>query len=76
MSKDEIKNVINQYLSQAGCTQFLFEEPDENTIIVLFNSKEIISFNSPLQNWVSTGIQLDDSKKRQYKIEFKKTANS
>ncbi len=75
MSVEGIKDLINQYLTKIGCSGVLFEEPDQNTIRALFDAAELISFKDDVPGWVNSGIQLDQSRQRQYKIEFKKILN-
>ncbi|MBI4363382.1 MAG: hypothetical protein HY545_00860 [Candidatus Doudnabacteria bacterium] len=72
MSKEDIKNLINEYLTKIGCSGVLFDEPDENTIRALFDATELISFKNEVPGWTHSGIQLDTSGQRKYKIEFKR----
>jgi len=72
MSKEDIKIIINEYLTKLGGSDVLFEEPDVNTIKALFNATELTSFKNEVSGWTNSGVQLDTSGQRKYKIEFNK----
>lgn len=71
MNNEQIKNVLNDYLTQSGATEVIFEET-ENSVAALFNSREVISFKTNIPGWTHSGIQVDNTGKREYKIELRR----
>ncbi|OGG36771.1 hypothetical protein A2110_01010 [Candidatus Jorgensenbacteria bacterium GWA1_54_12] len=72
MNQEELKSEIQKKLTEMGFENILLRELDENTLIVLFNAKEITSFKEELSGWIYSGIYLDHSNERQYRIDFRK----
>jgi len=73
MKKEEAKKNIIESLMAMGVTDINFPESPENLIVATFNSKQITSFVSEISGWTYSGIHLDPTGKRQYKIDFKKS---
>lgn len=72
MAKEEVKNEIEKALEKMGCTDILFLELTDETVVVVFNCKDLTSFIAELPGWIHAGIELDQTKNRQYKIKFSK----
>lgn len=70
MDKEQSISKIREVLEKMNCEDILFSDSDANTIIVVFNCKEITSFVANINGWTYKGIQLDPTKQRQYKINF------
>jgi len=74
MEKEEAKKIIRETITNMGGENIDFPESDDkNSMVVLFNCKEITSFVANIQGWTYSGIQLDLTNGHQYKIEFKKS---
>jgi hypothetical protein len=76
MKTEEVKKIIEEALKNMGCTDILFPDLKEGLIVVIFNCKEITSFVTAIPGWTYSGIHLDTSKERQYKIDFQKLSQS
>lgn len=72
MQTEEIKKIIEDTLKGMGCTDISFLNIKDDLIVVVFNCKEITSFVKKIPNWTYSGIYLDPTEKKQYKIDFKK----
>jgi hypothetical protein len=72
MSTEETKELIRKSLEQMGATDILFPDPKEDLVVATFNCKEITSFVTSIPGWTYSGIHLDPTKNRQYKIDFSK----
>lgn len=72
MEKEDLKIKVEEILKNMGCEDIIFSDDGDSGIEALFNCKEVVSFKTPLSGWTYSGIQLDESKRRQYKIYFKK----
>ena len=73
MEKEELKKQIIEILEKMGCLDIVFRENiNEGIIIVLFNCRNLTSFKGSFDNWIYSGIHLDPSNERQYKLDFKK----
>lgn len=72
METEDIKRIAKEHLEKMGCTDIIFPNPKENLIVVTFNCREITSFVGDITGWTYSGIQLDPSNNRQFKIDFKK----
>jgi len=72
MDKEQLQKKIKEVLEKMGCTDVIFKDIETDSFYVAFNSKEVTSFVADLNNWKYSGIQLDASGERQYKIDFKK----
>lgn len=70
MELNEVKIIIESSLKNMGCTDINFPKLEETLIGVVFNCREITSFVTEIPGWTYSGIHLDDSKSRQYKIDF------
>ena len=75
MSPEEIKNIIENTLKEMGCTEIAFLDFKDDLIVAVFNCKEITSFVKEIVGWTHSGIQLDNTKSHQYKIDFKKVTD-
>lgn len=73
MEKEELKKKVEETLKNIGCKDIIFSDGGESVMEVLFNCEEVISFKTPILGWTYSGIQLDESKRRQYKINFRKS---
>jgi hypothetical protein len=71
MKKEEAKTKIEEGLKQMSCTDIIFADSEENLIVVTFNCRELTSFVTIIRGWFSSGVHLDPSKNRQYKLDFK-----
>lgn len=67
---EEVKSVSEKILTEMGATDLLFPDPKKNLLVVLFNCKILTSFKATLPGWTYSGIQLDPTTERQYKIDF------
>lgn len=72
MQKEQVEKIIEEILKGMGCTEIVFTDSKEDFIVVTFNCKEITSFVTDIQGWTYSGIHLDPTHTRQYKIDFKK----
>ena len=72
MSQEQILNKIKEALERMGCTEISLVEHEKNSIIATFNCKEVTSFVADIPGWTYSGIQIDPTKKHQYKIDFRK----
>ena len=72
MNKEELKEKIEEVLKIMGGKDISFSDNGDSMVTVLFNSEEVISFKAETPGWTYSGIQVDESKTRQYKITFKK----
>lgn len=72
MNIEKIKQTIQKILEDMNCTDILFQESKDDLIVATFNCKEITSFVTVIPGWKYSGIQLDSSGERQYKIVFRK----
>jgi hypothetical protein len=70
MIKEEIIKKIEEALKKMGCSDILFPDPKEDLIVATFNCKEVTSFVADVPGWTYSGIQLDPTHTRQYKIDF------
>ncbi len=70
---EEVKNRVEQKLKEMGCTDIEFPNPKDDLIVAIFNCKEITSFKDELPGWTYSGIHLDPTHTKQYKIDFIKT---
>jgi len=71
MSADT-QNEIRARLQGMGCADILIREVNEDLISATFNCKDLTSFKERIDGWSYTGIELDESKQREYKITFRK----
>ncbi|MBU1102815.1 hypothetical protein KJ853_04165 [Patescibacteria group bacterium] len=74
MDKEQVQKKIKEVLEKMGCTDVIFKDAESDSFFVAFNSKEVTSFIADVGNWKYSGIQLDVSRERQYKIDFKKVS--
>lgn len=72
MNLEEAKKIIETTLRSMDCADILFSESSEQGIVVIFNCKEITSFVAEINGWLYSGIHLDPSRERQYRIDFTK----
>lgn len=73
MEKEELKKKVEEILKNMGCKDIIFGDDGDSVVEVLFNCEEIISFKTSIPGWTYSGIQLDASKRRQYKIYLRKS---
>ena len=71
MEKEELKQQVKKTLEELGAKDIQFLE-DGDKVIASFNWEKVVSFKVILDGWKYTGIQLDPTRERQYKIEFYK----
>ena len=72
LTKEEAQKEIEKKLMEKGCTEVFFTDPKDDLLVVLFNCKELTSFTNIINGWSYSGIQIDSSKQRQYRINFKR----
>lgn len=72
LTLEELKTEVEKVLVNMSCTDILFPDSKDNLLIATFNCKELISFKADLPGWAYSGIHLDPTKIRGYKIDFKK----
>lgn len=72
LTLEELKKEVEKVLANMSCTDILFPDPKDNLLVVIFNCKELISFKADLPGWIYSGIHLDPTKTRVYKIDFQK----
>ncbi len=70
LSQEELKIEVTKTLENMGCSDILFPNPTDSLIIAVFNCKELTSFKMDLPGWIYSGIQLDPTHTRQYRISF------
>ncbi|KKU93868.1 MAG: hypothetical protein UY26_C0003G0016 [Candidatus Jorgensenbacteria bacterium GW2011_GWA1_48_13] len=70
MDKNDILMKIKEALEKMGCTNIIFPNPKDDFIVATFDCKEVTSFVADIPGWTYSGIHLDPSKERQYKIDF------
>jgi hypothetical protein len=73
MDNKEVIEKIEETLKKMGCADVSLVEVDENMIIATFNCDHITSFVENMSEWIYSGIQLDTTKEKQYKIIFTKS---
>lgn len=76
MDKNSIIAKVKEALEKMGCTEISFPDPKEDLVIATFNCKEVTSFVTEIPGWTYSGIHLDPTKERQYKIDFAKTSKT
>jgi len=72
LTLEELKTEVEKVLVNMSCTDILFSDPKDNLLVAIFNCKELISFKADLPGWTYSGIHLDPTKTRGYKIDFQK----
>lgn len=70
MNKEELIKTVEQTLTNMGCTDIIFPDPKDDVIVATFNCKVLTSFKASLEGWTYSGIHLDPTNNRQYKIDF------
>ncbi len=70
LNQQELKTKITKALESMGCSDISFLDSIDDLIVVVFNCKELTSFKMELPDWKYSGIQLDSTHTRQYKIDF------
>jgi len=74
LTAKEVRDIVRQTLIEKACTDISFAEPlkgeEENVVVATFNCKDLTSFHQPIAGWTYTGIHLDPTGERQYKIDF------
>jgi len=76
MDKEKLKKQVKQILEELGATEIQFPDTGPDKVIVNFNWKNVISFKASLSGWTYTGIQLDPTNGRKYKIEFSRESTN
>lgn len=74
LDAQELKKEVEKILTDMGCSDILFPDPKDDLIVTIFNCKELTSFQADLPGWTYSGIHLDPSGVRGYKIDFKHIA--
>ncbi len=72
MTKEQLKEKVREILEKTGCMNLIFLENGEDSLSVLFDSKDVISFKGEMPGWEYSGIQVDETGKHEFKITFKK----
>ncbi|HLD04256.1 MAG TPA: hypothetical protein VJG90_00910 [Candidatus Nanoarchaeia archaeon] len=70
MLQEELIKKIKAALENMSCAEVSFPEPKDNFVIATFNCQALTSFKAELPGWKHSGISLDPSGKKQFKIEF------
>ena len=70
LNQEELKREVIKALENMGCSDILFPNPKDELMVAVFNCKELTSFKMDLTGWAYSGIQLDPTHTRQYKIDF------
>lgn len=70
LNQQELRTEITKTLESMGCSNISFLDPKDELIVVVFDCKELTSFKTELLGWKYSGIQLDSTHTRQYKIDF------
>jgi len=73
MTKEDVKIKIKEELGKMGCTEIAFPESKDNLVVATFNCRAVTSFVADIAGWTYSGIHLDPTKNRQYKIDFVRT---
>jgi len=73
MDLENLKKKVKELLINMDCTDITFPDPKEDLLVVTFNCKNLLSFKAELEGWTYSGIHLDPTSNRQYKIDFIKT---
>ena len=76
MDKEELKEQVKKILENLGATEIQLSDVEPNKVIVTFNWENVISFKASLPGWTYTGIQLDPTNGRKYKIEFSRESTN
>jgi hypothetical protein len=74
MDKEKLKAQIQDILTGMGYTEITFSNGEENLLVASFSARELTSFNTQLEGWTYSGIQLDPVGGGRYKIEFRKVS--
>lgn len=74
MNKEVIQEKIKEILEKMGSTDVSFTDIGPDSFFVAFNSKEVTSFVADIDGWKYSGVQLNASGERPYKIDFQKIA--
>lgn len=74
MNTQDTRKIIEDVLKKMGCTEIKFPDLKEDLIVATFNCKEITSFVTDIPGWTYSGIHLDPTNERRYKIDFRKTS--
>ncbi len=70
MDLEVLKKTVERILVNMECTDLTFPDPKTNLVVVTFNCKNLTSFKADLPGWTYSGIHLDPTGNRQYKIDF------
>jgi len=73
MNAEDLKKEVTKILGSMGCTDIIFPDPKDDLVVATFNCKDLTSFVASLSGWFYSGIHLDPTSKRQYKIDFIKS---
>ena len=73
MNRKEVLLKIEETLKKMNCTDISFPDSEDDSIVAVFNSKQVTSFVEGIPGWTYSGIHLDPTKEHQFKIDFKKT---
>ena len=69
-TQNELISEVAKSLENKGCSDILFPNSTDSLITAVFNCKELTSFQMDLPGWGYSGIQLDPTHTRQYRITF------
>jgi len=72
MNKEELQEEAGKILSELGARDVKFSDEASDKIVASFNWENVVSFKPSLSGWTYSGIQLDPTKEREYRIEFSK----
>ena len=61
---------VSEQLTEMGGTDITFPDSKDNLIVATFNCKNLTSFKAIIEGWTYSGIHLDPTSNRQYKIDF------
>jgi len=72
MNKEKLKEIVGEILEKMNCKNIFYIDNGEDSLSVLFDSSEVISFKAETPGWQYSGIQLDETKQHEFKIKFEK----
>jgi len=71
MNIEELKKTVEKTLKEMGCTRIqLIETSNKEGVTATFDCKTLTSFKAEISGWTFSGINLDPTSVRQYKIDF------
>lgn len=72
MNREQVIVKVREILERMNCTDIVFPDPKDDLVVATFNCTEVTSFVAQIPEWTYSGIHLDPTRQRQYKIGFTK----